>query len=267
MDKSVKRHGTWLLLLALLASACGGPITSNPQASGDPDPAQSQSNAMPWNQWEVPTQTFSGTGAQDLVITAKGNYPRLLTFSFTGDGWHSASSSGANIIVSTEGRRASVVWDPLFGNSATFKVDTKGSWSMTLQSLSMAPSWDSGTPLTITDGQAVFKVAASLNPGTTTKPIAWQATGCPVSTADKQVWLPGGGGINGQWFTELGEKRGALIIVQYIYRDGKMDWMGSSGGSLDSQSTVYSGSATPRDEVVVIMTWSDCQSLVLKVSN
>lgn len=222
---------------------------------------------MSWDQWEIPEQTFSGTGAENFVVTAEGNYPKLLTFSFAGDGWHWATSTGANISVGTEGRRASVVWDPLFGTSATFKIDTKGSWSMTLQSISMAPSWDFRTRLTITNGQAVFKVAEALTPGTTTNPISWQATGCPVSTADKQVWLPGGGGINGSWVTELGEKRGALIILQYIYRDGRVDWSGSKGGSDNSQTPAYSGTATPLGEVVAIMTWSNCQSLTLKASN
>ena len=173
----------------------------------------------------------------------------------------------ANASVGTKEGRASVIWDPLFGTSTTLTIETKGSWSMTVQSLSMAPTWDLGTRLTIKDGNAVFKVVNPLKSGANTTPIAWRATGCPVSTADKRVWNPGGGGINGWWSTELGKKRGASIYLRFIYHNGQVDWLGEDGGSWDSQSRTYSGATKTRGEIVAITTYTNCEELILEVGN
>lgn len=263
METSGRYLGLWLIFVIAVVSGCGGTATSNPNAPSPSAPTQGQPSDTVWDQWDVPLQTYSGTGSENITISANANYPRLITFKFSGNGWHWATMSEANISVGTEEGRAAVVWDPLFGNTTTVKIESSGAWSMNVQSLSRAPTWELDSQLTITDENAVFKVSESQSSVTSTTSIIWKATGCPVSTEDKRVWIPGGGGINGTWSTELGEKRGASIILQYIYQDGQFDWSGDTGGSWDSQSPNYSGSATPLGKIVAIRTFTNCEKLIL----
>jgi hypothetical protein len=252
------------LLIASTFFGCNnleGSSSNTPTLAESPMPSP---NSMPWDDWGFESQQLSGNGPDSIVVTVDGNYPRLVTFTFTGSGWHWANMYDANIGVGTKQNRASAVWDPLFGNSTTLKVEGKGPWTMTIQPLSMAPTWYLPNELLISNDQSVYTVVDPRESGDTLTSIVWRAEGCPVTTKETRVWMPGGGGINGWWKTNPSKKRGAFVYLNWIYANGQIGWgLGVSTSISDSQTSSYNGAAKARNNIVGVIASTNCKKLII----
>jgi hypothetical protein len=219
---------------------------------------------MPLDEWGFESKQFSGNGPDSIDVTVDGYYPRLVTFTFSGTTWHWANMNDANIAIGTKQDRASAVWDPLFGNSTTLKIEGKGPWTMTIRPLAMAPTWYLQNTLVITEQDSVYTVVDPRDSDDVETSIVWRAEGCPVSTEEKRVWMPGGGGINGWWKTTPRKLRGAYIYLSWVYASGQIAWgLGVSSQVFDSQSSKYNGTAKTQNKLVAIIANTNCKEIIV----
>lgn len=272
MQPIFRTFGCWLLSASLAVSCSGsdqsaiGLPTSMASSSSELTDTPSASSAEEIiERWNFAPQTSSGTGTDTILLTAMGSMPMLLTFNFRGTGMHTADLSEAYEYVYTKETSASIVWIPIFGNSTPLTVDTKGEWSVTIAPLSQAPSWDLSRQLIISKDVSVYKLSQLVGSTSGIGAIEWSASGCPVSSSDKQSWNPGGGGINGWWSTTIGKKRGTTIYLNFVDSFGRPSGLGAGMQNFDSQVSTYSGTYRFIGEnIVAIEAFTDCKQLILK---